>query len=226
MSTSEKHCTAIIVAGGSGSRMGSEVPKQFLRLGELPVLMHTLRAFSNVCSDIILVLPAAQRGMWDRLVQEHDFKVPHRIADGGATRFQSVRNGLALLGENPIVAIHDGVRPLVSHELIRRCVADADRFGSSIPYVSLSDSIRSRQGESYQVEDRSKFILIQTPQCFRLSQIRQAYTADESAVFTDDASVVERAGMPLHFTSGERWNIKITYPEDLSLAESLMSRRP
>lgn len=225
MSAGENKCTAIIVAGGSGSRMGTEVPKQFLRLGNQPVLMHTLQTFARVCSELILVLPSAQRETWDSLVRDYNFEVPHRIADGGATRFQSVRNGLALVRENSIVAIHDGVRPLVSQELIRRCVEDAERFGTSIPYVPVSDSIRSRQGDTYHVEDRSRFILIQTPQCFRSSQILEAYSIEERPTFTDDASVVEQAGMPLHFTPGERWNIKITYPEDLTLVESLMSQR-
>ena len=215
-----KHFTAIIVAGGTGTRMNAAIPKQFLLLRGKPILMHTLEKFRRA-NEIILVLPESQTEQWKSLVMQHAFNIPHHIVHGGNTRYLSVKKGLAAVHQEGIVAIHDGVRPLVSTELINRCYEDAIKYGNSIPVISVPESVRSLQEESSTAEDRSRFVLVQTPQCFHTALIKKAYSGEYSPKYTDDASVLESAGIPIHLTEGERWNIKITFKEDMKVADAL-----
>lgn len=212
---------AVVVAGGSGSRMGMSTPKQFLLLKDKPVLMHTLERFKS-CDELILVLPEAEIPSWQSLVSIHGFRLKHTIVPGGPTRFQSVRNGLMKINLEGIVAVHDGVRPIVTDDLITRCYEQAEKSGTAIPCISIPDSIREARPEGYAAADRSRFVLVQTPQCFHSRLIRQAYEVEERTAFTDDASVMESAGIPLNFIEGERWNIKITYKDDLRVAAAFL----
>lgn len=211
---------AIVVAGGSGSRMKSHTPKQFLLLRGKPILQHTLEQFMAVSPglQIILVLPARDRLTWATLCEQHDFYPPIQTVDGGATRFQSVRNGLtAIRAADGLVAVHDGVRPFVSPEIIQNSYATAARAGSAVTCVPVKDSVRvvGDDGVS-QAVDRSRYRLVQTPQTFRLDWFRQAFAVDEQAHFTDCASVMEYAGFPITLIEGSYENIKITTPEDLA----------
>ncbi len=215
----------IIVAGGKGLRMGTEVPKQFLPLCGKPVLMHTINAFFRYDNriKIILVLPEEQRDYWVKLCDEHDFKISHRIVSGGETRFHSVRNGLQLIQESAIVGIHDGVRPIVPVEVIARCFATAEQKGGAFPVVPVVDTLRKRTASGSVWVDRSEYCLVQTPQVFRSEIIQDAYRQEYSATFTDDVSVVEAlGGFCVEAVEGDRSNIKITTPVDLKMAESII----
>jgi 2-C-methyl-D-erythritol 4-phosphate cytidylyltransferase len=213
--------TAIIVAGGSGTRIGGPVPKQFLPLRGRPVLMHTLERFSDV-DRIILVLPSDQLETWKELVFRHNFIQEHTVIAGGSSRYESVRRGLREAGTEGVVAVHDGVRPLVTPVLIKHCFETAALHGTCIPTVVVPESVRRRTGDSTVAEDRNGFLLVQTPQCFMAEYIAKAYAGPDSPLFTDDATVLEKAGIKLHFVEGERWNMKITFPEDLKVAEALL----
>ncbi len=217
---------AIIVAGGSGKRMQSVLAKQFLLLNEKPVMMHTLQAFfdSEIQPEIILVLAKADHDYWNQLCIKYNFNIPHTLIEGGEERFHSVRNGLLTIKTDGIVAIHDAVRPLVSEELINQTFKEALVMGNAIPYIKPSDSVRQLQSQSSKIIDRNNLALIQTPQTFLLTQLRTAYQQSFSTSFTDDASVVEAAGFPIHLIAGHRNNIKITYPEDLELASFLLEK--
>lgn len=219
--------SVIIVAGGAGSRMHSLVPKQFLPLAGKPVLMHTLEAFHAFRSDlqIVLVLPAGQISYWQDLCSSRPgFAVPHSIVAGGETRFHSVRNGLAA-ATGALTAVHDGVRPLVSTATLERCFRAAAEYGAAIPVIEPVDSIRClAQGGSRSV-DRSAYRLVQTPQVFRTSLLKEAYLQEYTPAFTDDASVVEAMGQTIHLVEGNRENLKITTPSDMAVAEALLSRR-
>ncbi|GAB4046368.1 2-C-methyl-D-erythritol 4-phosphate cytidylyltransferase [Spirosoma litoris] len=211
---------AIIVAGGSGSRMKSDVPKQFLLLKGKPILQHTIERFLEVlpASQLILVLPAKEQTIWETLCQEHNFHPPIQTANGGATRFQSVRNGLNTIGASEgLVAVHDGVRPFVSPAIIQDSFETAARTGSAVTCVPVKDSVRvvGVNGVS-QAVDRSQYRLVQTPQTFRLTSFRQAFQVEEQSFFTDCASVMEYAGFPITLIEGSYENIKITTPEDLT----------
>jgi len=214
---------ALIVAGGMGKRMGSEIPKQFLEIAGKPVLMHTIDRFYRYDSNIriILVLPENQSEFWARLMERHAFKVPHILVKGGLHRFFSVKNGLGAIGENGLVAIHDGVRPLVSSETIKRCFDTAEKYGNGVPVVSPADSLRVIKNEKNMPVRREQFRLIQTPQVFEVNQIKRAYMAEYSSDFTDDATVFELSGHEIHLVEGNRENIKITNPEDMAVAASL-----
>ena len=214
----------IIVAGGSGLRMQSNVPKQFLELCGKPVLMYSIEAFADACKDIrvIVVLPDSQIGYWRELCVRHDFTLPHSIAEGGVTRFHSVKNGLALLPEEGLVAIHDGVRPLVSRQTITACFCEAQNNGCAVPAVPLNDSVREVSGKTNRMLDRSSLRLIQTPQVFDIALLKKAYEQKYTTAFTDDASVFEKAGHTIHLTEGNVENIKITTPNDLTVAEALL----
>jgi len=215
---------AIIVAGGKGVRMGADIPKQFIEVQGKPVLMHTLETFRryDASMPLILVLPAVQFGFWDELCRKHAFTLSHKVVAGGETRFQSVKNGLQAIGTAARVAIHDGVRPLVSAETIARCFDEAARHGAVIPVVDLVDSIRLlTEGESLSV-DRTAYKLVQTPQVFSSEIVLKAYEQDFSPLFTDDASVVEAHGVKIHLVEGNRENIKITTEFDLRIVETLM----
>lgn len=210
---------AIIVAGGSGSRMKSDIPKQFLLLRGKPILQHTLERFLEVVrpSHIRLVLPASDRTTWLTLCEQYQFFPAIELVDGGKTRFQSVRNGLkALPLTNGLVAVHDGVRPFVSAEIIRNSFDTAARTGSAVTCVPVKDSIRVMHpdGQSQSV-DRNQYRLVQTPQTFQLDLFRQAFEATEQSFFTDCASVMEFAGFSITLIDGSYENIKITTPDDL-----------
>lgn len=217
---------AIIVAGGKGERMQMDLAKQFIPIANKPILMHTLQKFYeyDASMNIILVLPENQIDYWQVLCQKHRFHITHRIVAGGNTRFHSVQNGLALVPAG-IVAIHDGVRPFVSIETIKRCFDIATIQKSAIPCIEIVDSIRFLDKDENNSVDRNAFCLIQTPQVFHVDLIKKAYRAEYTPSFTDDASVVEAIGEKVHLVDGNRENIKITTPYDLDLAELFLSKR-
>ena len=219
----KKYC--IIVAGGSGRRMKSAIPKQFLLLEGKPLLMHTIERFHSFDSaiEIILVLPSEHHSLWRGLVREYSFEISHKTVPGGEERFHSVRAGLACVTEESLVAVHDGVRPLVSHDTIWRCFADAEEFGTAVPFIEPADSVRILSGDVSKPCHRNEVRLIQTPQVFRSSLIIAAYDREYDPSFTDDAAVAEAAGVTIHLTHGNRENIKITTPEDLTVAHALIS---
>lgn len=216
--------TALIVAGGSGLRMGSLIPKQFLLLHNKPILQHTLEKFysSGVFDSIILVLPKSERQNWNRLIAEYNITVPHTIVDGGSSRYESVKNGLSKISDDGFIAIHDGVRPFVSTELIERCMNELILQNNAIPAVSITDSLRKVEGTSSEIVDRELFKAIQTPQCFHTTLLKEAYDLADDGSMTDDASVFEKAGNKIHLIEGDSGNIKITVPIDLARAEAML----
>lgn len=218
---------AIIVAGGKGLRMGADIPKQFLEVGGKPILMHTIQRFADYDAkmQIILVLPHEQQDYWRQLCSQYGFTVPHIIVDGGDTRFQSCKNGImAIPGDvtEGVVGIHDGVRPFVSAEVIERCYETAREEYAAIPVMPVVDTLRfvDRHGGGKNVY-RGDYRIVQTPQAFDLSLIRQAYAQPYSESFTDDASVVESLGCSVRMVEGNRENIKITTQFDLKVAQLL-----
>ena len=220
-----KNC-CIIVAGGSGSRMGADIPKQFIPIGGIPVLMHTIRNFYDFdpLIRLIVVLPADQIKIWNELCHQHHFEIGHQIVAGGDTRFQSVKNGLLQAAECELIAIHDGVRPLVSHETLARCFNCAEENGTAIPVLPASESVREGSMSNSVPVDRTHYFLVQTPQIFKASVIREGYMQSWIPEFTDDASVVEHAGIAVQLVMGNRENIKITFPEDLPVAELFLRK--
>lgn len=218
---------AIIVAGGKGLRMGGELPKQFIPVEGRPVLMRTLDTFYAYDNSIkiILVLPADHQSYWKQLCHEYQFAVPHRIANGGATRFHSVQNGLALVDDaEALVAVHDGVRPFVSHAVMQRCYQDAAMQGAVVPVIPVVETVRQMVGDTSITVDRNAYRLVQTPQTFRASLLRRAYEQPYCDAFTDDASVVEALGEAVHLVEGNRENIKLTTPFDLTVARALVEQ--
>ena len=216
---------AIIVAGGKGLRMGGELPKQFIPVEGRPVLMRTLDAFHAFDSamEIILVLPRDHQPYWQELCAEYQFAVPHRIADGGATRFHSVQSGLALADEaEALIAVHDGVRPFVSPEVIEACYREAEAHGAVVPVIPIVETVRHLLLEGSETVSRDAYRLVQTPQTFRASLLRRAYEQPFCEAFTDDASVVEALGHVVHLVEGNRENIKLTTPYDLIVAKALV----
>lgn len=211
----------VIVAGGSGTRMGSEIPKQFLLLKGKPILVHTIERFYSYCNDIqiVVVLPTGQIERWRQLCNEYNFTISHTITQGGDTRYQSVKNGLALVADDAIVGIHDGVRPLVSTAVIEKCYAEAATGKAVIPAIAAIDSLRMVTANGSMAIDRSAIRLVQTPQVFLKSMIADAYNQPYSPLFTDDASVVEACGQPITLVDGNVENIKITNPIDLTIAD-------
>ena len=226
MSSTSKH-TILIVAGGRGTRMGGSQPKQFLQLAGRPVLMHTLEAFDrwDASARLIVVLPEDQIDTWKRLCEAHVFGRIHRVVAGGETRFHSVRNGLGAVASNGLIAVHDGVRPLVAPSVIAACFAAAADGGAAVPVVPVVESVREvdADGGSRPV-DRTRLRVVQTPQVFRADVLRAAYCLPYDPRFTDDASVVEASGVAVRLVPGNRENIKLTTPMDLLLAEQLMRR--
>ena len=220
---------AILVAGGRGTRMGGPVSKQYLPVGGLPVLMHTLRVFNSSVpeAELILVLPADDFDYWNSLCQAFAFNIPHQVVAGGNSRFQSVRNGLhALAPETQLVAIHDGVRPFVKEEVIKESFEVAQQSGSAVAVVALKDSIRklSDDGKS-SFRERQRYRLVQTPQTFQVEKILKAFQVTEIPEFTDDATVYEHQGWQVSLIAGNPENIKITTPEDIEFAEFLISKK-
>jgi len=211
---------ALIVAGGSGTRMGSEIPKQFLVLNGKPILMHTIERFVHYDPNmkVTLILPSSQFPFWEALCREYGFKIPHTLISGGNTRFQSVKNGLDSLPDSGIVFIHDGVRPLVSSQTIRNCENTTREKGNALPVIPVVESIRQLTSDCSQHADRNLFRLVQTPQTFLLKAIKTAFMQKESPLFTDDASVLEATGSKINLVDGNPENIKITQPTDLKIA--------
>lgn len=214
----------IIVAGGSGRRMGSDIPKQFLVVAGKPLLMHTVEKFHDFDGNIkiIIVLPPGQVGYWNELLLKYSFMIPHNITEGGTNRFFSVRNGLELVNEESLVAIHDGVRPFVTIDTINRCFDIAAELGNAVPVISPADSLRMVTGTGSVPVSREHIKQVQTPQVFRSCLIKKAYCQDYNEIFTDDATVLERTGEIINLVDGNRENIKITTPEDLLIGEALL----
>ncbi len=213
----------LITAGGTGNRMQSAIPKQFLLLKDKPVLMHTMQVFNNAFQDLdfVLVLPTQYWDDWDKLCQEYDFTLAHQLVEGGELRFHSVKNGLSFIGEDGIVAIHDAVRPLVSEAVVRHGFAMAEQHGNAIPCVPVSESVRMIDEKGSRPVNRDQLRLVQTPQVFRISLIKEAYQVEYDSSFTDDASVIERMGEQIYLYEGNPENIKITRPVDMVIANAL-----
>ncbi|WP_028907500.1 2-C-methyl-D-erythritol 4-phosphate cytidylyltransferase [Xylanibacter ruminicola] len=216
----------IIVAGGKGLRMGSDIPKQFLPIGGKPVLMRTLERFREYSKDIhiILVLPEAQQAYWHELCQEYHFDVEYTLANGGQTRFHSVQNGLAKVPDDAIgvVGVHDGVRPFPSIEVIRNCYTTAREKKAVIPVIPVVETVRHLEGDQSKTVPRDAYRLVQTPQTFDIQLLKAANRQPYNDGFTDDASVVEAFGYNITLVEGNRENIKITTPYDLKIAEVLI----
>jgi len=227
--TNEIKHYAIIVAGGSGTRMQAAVPKQFLLLNGLPVLMHTLMAFNNCAAkpELILVLHAGFHTYWQQLCIEHHFTIPHQLVKGGETRFHSVKNGLEMIAADAsaVVAVQDAVRPFTKGAIIDESYRYAAEHGNAIVAVKSRDSIRQVKGNTSVSLLRDEIYLVQTPQTFQISQLKKAYEQPYSAHFTDDASVVEQSGVAIHLIEGHHQNIKITFPEDIAIAEMMLGSR-
>ena len=216
----------IIVAGGKGLRMGSDIPKQFLPIGGKPVLMRTLERFRAYDTDlkIILVLPEAQQDYWRRLCEQYHFDVKYELANGGQTRFHSVQNGLALIPDDAegVVGVHDGVRPFPSIDVIRNCYTTARTAKAVIPVIPVVETVRQLENESSVTVPRDKYRLVQTPQTFDIQLLKAANRQPYNDGFTDDASVVESYGYDITLVEGNRENIKITTPYDMKIAEVLL----
>lgn len=242
---------AIIVAGGKGTRMGSDMPKQFLPVGGMPILMRTIRSFRTYSQDmrIILVLPKQQRAMWEELCEKYSFDEPVTVADGGETRFHSVRNGLACIPDDArgTVGIHDGVRPFVSGGTIRRTYEAARKKGAAVPVIPVVDTLRhlfkldapkimydidsqaafKLGGELHsETVQRDEYRIVQTPQAFDIQLLKKAYRQEYTEAFTDDASVAEHDGTEAVLVEGNEENIKITTPFDLAVAEAILKYDP
>ena len=216
---------AVIVAGGQGVRMGADRPKQFLEIGGKPILRHTIERFQafDPKVEVILVLPAAQKDWWRDYCRNNGFLERYTLVSGGITRFHSVQNALRYVAEDGVVAVHDGVRPLVSQSLLERMFAAAETYKAVIPAVPVVESMRRVDGETSAPVSRDGMVLVQTPQLFDARLLKEAYRQPFSPAFTDDASVVEAAGTPGQIVAGDRINLKITTPDDLEFAASLLA---
>lgn len=215
----------IIVAGGKGLRMGMELPKQFIPIGGVPILMRTLQAFhaAELSMAIILVLPHSQISYWYKICKEYHFSIPYVLAEGGANRFESVKNGLAKTVADGLIGVHDGVRPFVAPEVIKLCYETAAEHRAAVPVIDIFETVREiDSGTKNHVVPRDRYKLVQTPQVFEADLLHRAYQQAFSPDFTDDASVVGRLGVPVTLVAGNRENIKITTPFDLKVAESLV----
>lgn len=214
----------IVVAGGSGSRMGTELPKQFLKLDGKPILQRTIEKFTDALPGvtIVTVLPLQHLDTWKKICAEYAVDYPQILVTGGITRFHSVKNALEKVPDGALVLIHDSVRPLLSTEMIKSMVERIEECRALIPVTPAVDTLRSTDA-SVPDPDRSRIVCVQTPQLFRSEDIKAAYTQAYSTVFTDDASVARAYGIPVSFFDGERFNFKITTPEDLRLAEAVLS---
>ncbi|MDN3579823.1 2-C-methyl-D-erythritol 4-phosphate cytidylyltransferase [Mucilaginibacter flavus] len=225
--TTQKY--VIIVAGGSGTRMQSAVPKQFLLVNGLPVVMHTMQAFYNsgVSPELILVLHTDFHTYWKQLCNDHHFTLPHLLVAGGETRFHSVKNGLSQIRctDDALIAVHDAVRPLTSGAVIQKSYTAANEYGNAVTAVKSRDSIRRVvDGKSVSLL-RDEIYLVQTPQTFKAGLLRKAYEQEFDSKFTDDASVVEEMGIEIKLTEGDHENIKITFPQDIAIAELLLNKK-
>ena len=218
----------IIVAGGKGLRMGGDIPKQFLPIGGNPILMHTIERFLSFDEEmqVVLVLPESQQDYWHTLCEQYRFTQPYTLANGGETRFHSVKNGLAQVSADAtLIGVHDGVRPFVSCDTIRSTYEEAARSGAAIPVVDVVETVRHiLKGNESETVSRNDYKLVQTPQVFSAPLLRKAYEQPYTDFFTDDASVVERFGHSVTLVPGNRENIKITTPFDLTIATCLSSQ--
>ena len=216
----------IIVAGGNGTRMNNAVPKQFIELHGKPMLMHTIEKFAKAIPEIniVLVLSPAYREQWKTLCEQHNFRISYQLADGGETRFHSVKNGLAFVPGNCVVGIHDAARPLVSIHTIISAFDTAEQKGNASPAISLNESIREVKNNSNNAVDRNNYLIIQTPQCFQSDLIKKAFLQEYRPAFTDDASVLEAMGEKINLIEGNRENIKITTSQDLIIAEAILQK--
>ncbi len=214
----------IIVAGGKGLRMGTDIPKQFLLLNGKPILIRTLEAFLSYDPfiEIILALAADHFPYWKKLCEKYHFKDAVKLVEGGKTRFHSVRNALQTIQSDGIIAVHDGVRPLITSGFIDVCFKDAEKYKTAIPCIPVTESIREIEGEKNHRVDRSKFVLIQTPQVFSFKLLKEAFLQPYQKEFTDEANMVENMGIPVHLTTGIPENIKITNRIDLLFAEAFL----
>ena len=223
-------CYAVIVAGGSGTRMESALPKQFLLLNGLPILMHTLGAFADCASSpqLILVLHASYHELWGQLCAQHNFTVKHKLITGGQTRFHSVKNAIDHITEKDVlIAVHDAVRPLIMSTIIDESFRCAEANGTAVAAVKSRDSVRQLTGSNIsQSLNRDNIFLVQTPQTFQSEILKRAYELPFDDSFTDDASVVERAGTPITLIKGDYSNVKITFPDDIAIAEVLANKKP
>lgn len=206
----------IITAGGIGKRMGTEIPKQFIRVANLPILMHTIQCFHSfdVESQIIVTLPEDWINYWEDLIKEFQFEIPHIIVTGGVERYDSIKNALDYC-QHEIIGVHDGVRPLVSHATIERCLQLTYEKGSAIPTLPLKESLRKLTDSGSQSVERKDYLSVQTPQFFQAEMLKNAYKIPFHNGITDDASLVEEGGYTLAITDGNEENIKITTPFDL-----------
>jgi 2-C-methyl-D-erythritol 4-phosphate cytidylyltransferase len=218
---------AIIVAGGSGIRMGSGLPKQFLPLGGTPVLMHTISCFASASfsAKIIVSMLSEYHDTWKTYCQENGFHVEHKLVAGGETRWHSVKNALDTISGDGLVAVHDGVRPFPGEALTEVCFVQAEKSGSAVPGLPVSESVRRKEGEKSVSVNREGLFLIQTPQVFDAVKLKKAYELPYSILFTDDASVMEAAGFEVTLVPGEEENIKITTPLDLERAEWIFQKK-
>lgn len=214
----------IIVAGGKGTRMGASLPKQFIRLGSRPILMHTIERFFNYdrSMTIIVVLPKNQQEYWTQLCKDYNFDVPFIIADGGQTRFHSVCNGLSKVTNERWIGVHDGVRPFVSDEVITTCFKVVQSSRAVIPTIGIVETLRKVEEEKSSTLNRDDYRLVQTPQVFDVTLLKEAYQQEYNKKFTDDASVVEALGYDVTLIEGNRENIKVTTPFDLKIGEALL----
>lgn len=219
--------SVIIVAGGVGNRMNSQIPKQFIEINGLPVIVHAINKFTECYSDIelILVINPELISAWENVEKAHKLSIKYKLALGGTTRFESVSNGLKCVAKGNLVAIHDSVRPCVSTDTILRCFNTAEKLGNAIPAIAVSDSVRiiSEDGSSH--FDRNKLKLVQTPQTFKYDIIINAYKQEYSPFFTDDASVVENMGVKINLIAGNKENIKITEKEDLIIITTYINNQ-
>ncbi len=215
----------IIVAGGKGLRMGSDIPKQFLLLNGKPILIRTLEAFLSYDPfiEIILALPADHFPYWKELCGKYNFKYAMKLVEGGKTRYHSVKNALQTIKGDGIVAVHDGVRPLITSGFIDNCYKEAEKYKTAIPCIPVTESIREITEKSNHQVDRSKFVLIQTPQVFKVQLLKEAFLQPYRKEFTDEANLVEKVGIPVHLTTGIPENIKITNRIDLLFAEAFLA---
>ncbi len=214
----------IIVAGGKGKRMHAEIPKQFLNVSGKPILFYTLECFYNFSNEIelFLVLPEPYIDFWKSLSKKYELNIDHKVTAGGNSRYQSVKNGLKLVSGSSLVAIHDGVRPLVSNDTLKRVFEKAEKKGNAIPVLCLNESVRMLKGGESKPVERDKYRLVQTPQCFHSELIKKAYQQEYNDSFTDDATVVEALGVKINLVKGNPENIKITRPSDLKIAKALL----
>ncbi len=214
----------ILVAGGSGTRMGATVPKQFLLINGKPLLMHTLRTMHNIDMEmeLVLALPEQHFSTWKELCTAHNFATPHTVVAGGETRFDSVKNALNTVSSADLIGVHDGVRPLVTKEVVERCFEAAEQFGAAVPVVPIVQSLRKMNGTGSIAVNRDEYYAVQTPQCFRANELKDAYAKAAHNQFTDDASVLEATGKDIALVQGNVENIKVTSPLDLQLASLLI----